>query len=99
MKDILYVLDKLKEIFGEKKKEEPFRCLITTMLSQRTRDENTERASERLFSVYSSVYKLNKAPAAEVESLIRPAGMPKNKASNIIKTAKILVEKYGGRFL
>jgi len=33
----------------------------------------------------------------EIEKLIRPAGMPKNKAKNIIKTAGILVEKYNGK--
>ena len=64
----------------ETKKSSPFRSLIGTVLSQRTRDENTALASERLFAKYGSAAKLSMAPLREIEGLIRPVGFYRIKA-------------------
>src|SRR5437870_11885685 len=60
--------------------EDPFKVLISTILSQRTRDEMTEIASRQLFSKYDTPAGLADADAAEVERLIKPAGFYRQKA-------------------
>lgn len=76
---------------------EPFKILIGTILSHRTRDENTRIAVEKLFSAYHDVYELSKADPEKVKHLIRPAGFYRVKANRIVEVARILVGKYGGR--
>jgi endonuclease III len=75
---------------------DPFRILIGTILSQRTRDERTTLATERLFSRFKGPADLAGAEEAEVRDLIRPAGFYNMKAKSIIKVAKKLVEEFGG---
>jgi len=79
------------------KREPPWKVLVGTILSQRTRDENTEKAAKALFAKYPSVQKIARAPIKEIEKLIRISGPYHQKAHNIKKTCQILVERYGGR--
>lgn len=83
-----------KEIGGV---EDPFRVLISCILSQRTREENTEIASEALFSVASTPQQILELPLARLEKLIRRVGFAKQKARRIKEVCKILIEKYGGQ--
>ncbi len=68
----------------------PFQTVVATMLSARTRDANTAKACEALFAKYSTAEKLAKVKLSAVERLIRPVGMYKAKAKNIIALAKIV---------
>lgn len=77
--------------------EDPFRVLIATILSARTKDETTLAASERLFSRYPDAESLAKAGSVEVRKLIRPVGFYKTKAPRIKEVAKILMTKYAGK--
>jgi endonuclease-3 len=76
---------------------DPFRILIGTILSQRTRDEKTTLATERLFRRFKGPEDLARARVSEVRELIRPAGFYNMKAKSIIKVAKQLVEEFGGK--
>ena len=78
-------------------KGDPFRILISTILSQRTRDENTTRASENLFSRYRTPEELARADINVVRKLIRPSGFYNVKARNIIRVSKQLLREFGGR--
>ena len=73
---------------------DPFHVLITTILSQRTKDNNTRKASDNLFKRFDSVTELASANAEEVAVLIRPAGFPIQKAKAIIECCNILVNEY-----
>jgi endonuclease-3 len=75
---------------------DPFRVLISTILSQRTQDENTNRASIDLFEAYPTPELLANADVRHIERLIRPAGFYKVKARNIRKVASLLVNEYQG---
>jgi len=86
----------LQEI-GDSTNGDPFRVLIATVLSQRTRDPVTALASARLFSRYRDVKKLARADARVVSRLIRPVGFYKTKARRIKEISRILLEKHGGR--
>jgi len=76
--------------------QKAFRVLISTVLSQRNRDEMTEIAAERLFSKYDTALELSKAPLNTIESLIRQSGFYKTKAKRIREISQILLNKYHG---
>ena len=75
----------------------PFKTLISTILSQRTKDENTAVASERLYKYFDTPEKLAKANPKKVEKLIRPAGFYRVKSKHIQEVSKVLLEKYNGK--
>lgn len=77
--------------------EDPFRVLIGTILSQRTRDEMTERATVQLFAKYPDPAALAAADPSDVERLIRPVGFYHQKTPQIQRVSRILVEQHGGR--
>ena len=76
---------------------DPFRILIGTILSHRTRDENTTRATENLFSKYRTPAQLANADPDTVRRLIRPAGFYNMKTKNIMKASSQLVEEFAGK--
>ena len=75
---------------------DPFRILISTILSHRTRDENTTKATENLFAVYRTPSQLANADPSVVRRLIKPSGFYNMKTRNIIKASKQLVDEFGG---
>ena len=75
----------------------PFKILIGTVLSARTRDENTTKAARELFKVYGTPQKLAKAKVKDVEKLIKPVGFYHVKSKRIIDVANLIVSKYHGR--
>lgn len=76
---------------------DPFRVLIATILSARTKDEVTAVASERLFSRAEDAAQLADLEQEEIQNLIYPVGFYKNKAAQVKKCCRLLVDKYQGR--
>jgi endonuclease-3 len=76
--------------------EDPFQVLIGTILSQRTRDEATDRASAALFARYPDPKSLATAPPAALEALIRPVGFYRTKSRTIRATARAILDRFGG---
>lgn len=72
------------------KKRDPFRVLIATVLSLRTKDKVTEKAAERLFRKADSPRKILKLSLKEIEKLIFPVGFYHRKAIQVKKICKIL---------
>ena len=75
----------------------PFSILIGTILSARTKDENTAKVVKKLFSKYKSAKALSNAKIKDVEKLIRSIGFYHVKAKRIIDVAKIINSKYKGK--
>lgn len=75
---------------------DPFHVLIATILSQRTKDNNTRKASDNLFHEYDSIDALAEADPERVAELIRPAGFPKQKGNAIVRCCRMLRDEYGG---
>ena len=75
----------------------PFQILVGTILSARTRDENTAEVSKRLFARYPDPAKLARAKKKDVERVIKSIGFYRVKAGRIIEVAKIIDGRYGGR--
>ena len=76
--------------------ESPFRVLISCILSLRTQDATTAKASHRLFAVADSPEAMLKLDAKKIETLIFPVGFYKTKAKNILDICKTLIGNYGG---
>jgi endonuclease III (EC 3.2.2.-) len=77
--------------------EDPFKILIGTILSHRTRDENTTIAARNLFRKYPSAKDLAIANVDEVKKLIKSVGFYNVKAKNIILVAQQIMQEFGGQ--
>lgn len=75
---------------------DPFKILVSTMISLRTKDEVTLPASLRLFKEASTPKEMINLSIDQIANLIFPAGFYKTKADNIKKTCIRLVEVHGG---
>src|SRR3989344_9332831 len=75
-------------------KYDPFKVLISTILSARAKDEVTEKIAEKLFEKYDTAEKLSKANQKNIIPIIKKIGFYNAKSKNIIETSKILVEQY-----
>ena len=76
---------------------DPFKVLISCILSLRTRDQTTAEASERLFALAPTPEKLSLLSAGEIEAAIYPVGFYRNKALQIKEISRQLVQSHGGR--
>jgi endonuclease-3 len=83
-----------EEVFGETR--DPFEVLIYTIISQRTRDEQTDVASAALLSEFPTPEDLAAANVRRIEKLIKPAGFYRVKARKIKEVCKILNDEYHG---
>lgn len=78
-------------------KDDPFKTLITCLLSLRTQDKNTNKASASLFSVVETPEAIAKIPINKLEKLIYSSGYYKNKARTIKHVSEVLLNKHGGK--
>lgn len=74
----------------------PFQILVGTMLSARTRDENTTQVSKKLFAKYPGSRQLARAKKRDVECLIKAIGFYRVKAERIIEVAQIIEAEHKG---
>lgn len=73
-----------------------FEMTIATILSAHTTDKSVNSVTPELFGKYPDPKALKGADPDEVKEIIRPAGMYNRKTEYIMKTAKMLVEDFGG---
>ncbi len=76
--------------------ENPFQVLIGTILSQRTRDEQTDVATARLFARFPDASSIASATPRALEALIRPVGFYRTKARGIRACSRELLTRFGG---
>jgi len=93
--EIIRVLKKEYDIGSWRSR--PFRTLISCIISQRTKDETTGPAAERLFKAANTPQDMAKLTTKQIAKLIYPAGFYNQKAKNIKATCKMLLKKYNGR--
>ena len=80
-----------------KQKKNPYKVLISCLLSLRTKDEVTDTATKKLFSKINQPEDLIKLSTKTIEKLIYPVGFYKRKAVTIKKISKILIKKYDSK--
>jgi endonuclease III len=76
---------------------DPFRVLISTVLSHRTKDPTTAAASSRLFAKYHNARELSTGNIRTIARLIKPVGFYKTKAKTVKRLARIILESYKGK--
>ena len=94
------VMDTLAETYhgkGAVELGEPFKVLIATVISQRTREEQTTRISNLLFARYPDATTLADAPVDELQRLLNGSQYPEVKAPRIKEIARILRDNFGGQ--
>src|SRR5438309_10517445 len=75
----------------------PLSILIGTILSARTRDENTSAVVKKLFARYKSARSLAQAKLSDVEKIIKSTGFYHVKAKRIIEVASLIDSEYSGK--
>jgi endonuclease-3 len=76
---------------------DPFRILISTIISLRTKDEVTTAASERLFARAGTPRALADLPLRTIERAIFPAGFYRTKARTVREVARRIDREFDGR--
>ncbi len=79
------------------KDNDPYKVLVSTVLSLRTKDATTHAASLRLFEKADTIEKLDKLSEDEISKTIYPVGFYKTKAKNLKKITRIIIEKHNGK--
>ncbi len=75
----------------------PFQLLVATILSAQSTDKQVNVVTPRLFAKFPDVEAFAYASLPELEDAIRSIGLYRNKAKNLQKMARILVENYNGQ--
>ena len=81
---------------SSKTNSDPFRILISTILSHRTRDVNTSKASKNLFSVINSPQDLNELDLEVLVDLIKPVAFYNVKARRLKQVSVELITEFNG---
>jgi len=76
---------------------DPYKILISTILSVRTKDKNTSAATDNLFKKYNTPKMIAEADLEDIEELIYVSGTYKTKAQRIKQVSQIILEKYNGQ--
>ena len=76
---------------------DPFAVLVATVISQRTREEQTTIVSVRVLARFPDAAALAVADESELYNLLEGSEYREAKAARLIEMAKILVEKFGGQ--
>ena len=79
------------------RERDPFKVLVSCLLSLRTKDEVTAAAADRLFAVAGDAGSLAGLTPARIERLIYPVGFYRTKARRLREIAARLVRERGGR--
>ncbi|MDR1272148.1 MAG: endonuclease III [Clostridiales Family XIII bacterium] len=73
-----------------------FELLIAVVLSAQTTDVSVNKVTPELFRRWPDAASLASAPQEDVEKVIRPIGMYRQKSKNITRLSAILTEGYQG---
>ncbi|MEA3558274.1 MAG: endonuclease III [Candidatus Thermoplasmatota archaeon] len=80
-----------------KEKKDPYKVLISCLLSLRTKDEVTAKAQERLFKEADTPRQMLGLDTGMLEKLIYPVGFYKRKAMVLHDVSRTLIDQHGGR--
>lgn len=85
----------LENMFNQSQlRRDPFKVLISCILSLRTQDKTTGRASEKLFTLAPDINTMSKLTVKTIEKTIYPVGFYKTKAVRIKNLCKALMQYY-----
>ncbi len=95
--NISSLLNYLDELFPSARCElfysKDYELVIAVMLSAQTTDKSVNAVTSVLFKKYQSLDELNNAPLEDIEEILKPIGLYKNKAKNLKGIVKDLIER------
>lgn len=77
--------------------DDPYKTLVSTLMSARTNDSTTLLASKRLFAKAKNLEQLGQLDQLEIERLIYPVGFYKTKAKHLHLLAEKLLKEFNGK--
>ena len=80
-----------------RKNPDAFKILISCLLSLRTQDKNTEKASKSLFEIADTPKEIIKIPLKKLEKLIFSSGHYKKKARTLKHVSNELIKRFNGK--
>lgn len=83
-------------VVARESNRDPFRILISCLLSLRTKDKTTREASARLFALAHQPAMMLTLPLQQIERAIYPVGFYRTKAKSIHAICRRLLDVYGG---
>ena len=96
--NISSLLNYLDELFPSARCElfysKDYELVIAVMLSAQTTDKSVNAVTPILFNKYKSLDELNNAPLEDIEEILKPIGLYKNKAKNLKGIVKDLIERF-----
>ena len=96
--NIVHLLDYLDELFPHASCElfytKDYELVIAVMLSAQTTDKSVNAVTTVLFNKYKSLDELNAASLEDIEEILKPIGLYKNKAKNLKDIVKDLIVKF-----
>lgn len=93
---VIRLCKKIIECFPREYKEvNAFRVLISTVISQRNRDEITEKISLKLFNQYPTILSMAEAKLEDLQNILRMSGMYYQKSQRIREISQRILEKQG----
>ena len=99
--DAIILFNKLKEYYPDATCsldfKEPFQLVVAVMLSAQCTDERVNKTTPALFSRCKTIQDFADIDIKELEDIIHPCGFYKNKAKNIKKCAKQVLENFDGK--
>lgn len=90
-----FVTPALTEI--AERSSDPFKVLISCILSLRTRDETTAKVSERLYKIADDPYRMAKLSTRQIAAAIKSVNYYKTKARVIKGICERLIKEYNGK--
>jgi endonuclease-3 len=96
VRDVLRVLAETYHGKGSVELGDPYKVLVATVISARTREEQTTAVSNKVFARYPDAATLAQADERDLYELLDGSQYRETKAPRLIAMATILVERYGG---
>ena len=94
------IIEKLERYYGKVSTglyyKNLYQLTIAVVLSAQTNDKQVNAVSPLLFKLFPNFQSLSKANIKEVENIIKSIGLYRNKAKNIIKLSKEIINKQNG---
>ena len=91
-----YRFTALKQLQAEESGD-PFKILIGTILSSRSRDENTTKVVKTLFKRFKNAKEFAEGNMEEVKQIIHSIGFYNVKAKRVIEVSQLIVKKFNGK--
>jgi endonuclease III len=95
-REILQWEEPVLGVVARESNRDPFRILISCLLSLRTKDKTTNEASVRLYALAHQPATMLVLPLRKIERAIYPVGFYRTKAKSIHAICRRLLEVYGG---